>query len=208
VPNQKKEELGGTEFVPAGKNLELKRAVAKKAAEHIRSGDSLIVTAGMTPHLTILQAKECRNLKIVTDSLLIAEDLCRNTDYQVVILGGAIDEENSFVYGSDAEKQVRRYMADKAIITADGVDGDAGFTTLRAEGENTLKSILARARVKIVAADITKIGKKSFCHIGDIQDADILVTNRTDDPEKLRVLREIEEAGVAVEYVEAYQEGK
>ena len=89
-------------------------------------------------------------------------------------------------------------MADKAILTMDGVDPEAGLTTLRVEGADTLKSILERARFRIIVADITKIGVESFCHIGDITVADVLVTNETDDPEKMRLLRQIEEAGVTV----------
>ena len=38
------------------KNLELKHAVAKRAAELIEDKDSLVVTCGMTPHLTLRYA--------------------------------------------------------------------------------------------------------------------------------------------------------
>ena len=49
-------------------------------------------------------------------------------------------------------------------------------------------------------ADITKIGKESFCHIGPVTIEDVLVTNETKDPEKLRLLKKIEEAGVIVKF--------
>ena len=183
---------------PPVKNLALKKAVAREAAKLIRSGDSLLVMAGKTPHLTVQYAEDCTNLKIVTDSLLVAEDLCHRLGYQVIILGGEIYTENWFVHGRDTVRQAGRYMADKAIVTVDGIDVDAGLTTLRVEGADTMKSILARARMRIVVADLTKIGVESFCHISDISIMDILVTNCTDDPEKLKVLQKIAEAGVRV----------
>lgn len=186
--------------VPRVKNLELKHAVAREASKFIESGDSLIVTSGATPHLTALYAHECKDLKIVTDSFYVADDLCRRQDYQTIILGGELHTGNFFVHGRDAVRQASRYMADKAILTMDGVDPKAGLTTLRVEGADTLKSILARARFRIIVADITKIGTESFCHIGDITIADVLVTNETNDPEKLRLLKEIEEAGVIVKF--------
>lgn len=184
------------------KNIELKRAVARTAAQFIQSGDSLIVTAGATPHLTVRCASQCTNLKIVTDSLITAEDLCHRPDYQVIILGGEIYTKESFIHGRDAVRQAGRYMADKAIVTMDGVDPAAGLTTLRVEGADTLKSILARARMRIVVADITKIGTESFCHIGAITIADILVTNETEDPEKKEILRQIADAGVRIYYAD------
>ena len=186
--------------VPAGKNLELKHKVAREAAKYLEDGDSIIVTSGATPHLTVLYAGERKNLKIVTDSFYVAGDLCRRQDYQTIRLGGELHSDNCFVHGRDAVRQASRYMADKAILTMDGVDPEAGLTTLRVEGADTLKSILERARFRIIVADITKIGTESFCHIGPITIADVLVTNETNDPEKLRLLKKIEKAGVIVKF--------
>ena len=160
----------------------------------------MILTSGATPHLSILYADKRKDLKIVTDSFYVAEDLCRRQDYQTIILGGELHTGNYFVHGRDAVRQASRYMADKAILTMDGVDPVAGLTTLRVEGADTLKSILERARFRVIVADITKIGTESFCHIGPITIADVLVTNKTDDPVKLRLLRQIEEAGVTVKF--------
>ena len=188
------------QYVPRVKNMDLKHRVAREAAKYIEDGDSVIVTSGATPHLTIVYAHERKNLKIVTDSFYVAADLCRRKDYQTIVLGGEIHKENFFVHGRDAVRQASRYMADKAILTMDGVDPDAGLTTLRVEGADALKSILERTRFRIIVADITKIGTESFCHIGNIRIADMLVTNETNDPEKLRLLKKIEEAGVIVKF--------
>lgn len=186
--------------VPKVKNLELKHAVAREAAKYIADGDSIILTSGATPHLTVLYAKDRKDLKLVTDSFYVAEDLCKRQDYQTIILGGELHTGTNFVHGRDAVRQASRYMADKAILTMDGVDPKAGLTTLRVEGADTLKSILERARFRIIVADITKIGTESFCNIGPITIADVLVTNETSDPDKLRLLKEIEEAGVTVKF--------
>lgn len=189
--------------VPKVKNLALKHQVAREAAGFIENGDSLIVTSGATPHLTALYAHDKKDLKIVTDSFYVADDLCRRKDCQTILLGGELHPDNYFIHGRDAVRQASRYMADKAILTMDGVDPQAGLTTLRVEGADTLKSILERARFRIIVADITKIGTESFCHIGPITIADVLVTNETRDPEKLRLLKEIEEAGVIVKFARA-----
>ncbi|MEN6417325.1 MAG: DeoR/GlpR family DNA-binding transcription regulator [Clostridiaceae bacterium] len=192
----------GSDCVPRTRNMELKQCVAKEAAKLIHDRDSLIVTSGATPHLTAIYASQCKNLRILTDSLNIAEDLCRRKDYQVIILGGEVYTRDCFIHGRDAVSQVVRYMADKAIMTMDGVDAKVGLSTLRVEGADTLKSIMARARERIIVADITKIGEESFCHIGDISMIDVLVTNKTDNPAKMEILRQIENAGVKVRYAD------
>lgn len=179
-------------------NLQLKHRVAAAAAPLIEDGDSLVVTSGATPHLCLEYAKERRNLTIVTDSLIIAEEMCKVPDYRVIILGGEIYTRSSFVHGRDAISQVSRIMADKAILTMDGVDPECGLTTLRVEGADTLKVILQRARRRILLADSTKIGVESFCHVADLNVADVLVTNRTEDPVKLEKLEQIRKMGIEV----------
>ena len=183
VAHWKKQEEQRSVVGTGVKNLDLKRNVARKAAElFIRSGDTLLVTSGMTPYLAMEYALGCTDLKILTDSLLIAETMCRRPDYQVFLFGGEVNEKDAFVHGRDAVRQASRYMADKVIVTMDGIDPDIGLTALRSEGADTLRAILARGRKRIVLADISKIGKESFCNIGEISYADILVTNRTEDP--------------------------
>ena len=179
-------------------NLTLKHRVAAAAAPLIEDGDSLVVTSGATPHLCLDYAKERRNLTIVTDSLIIAEEMCKVPDYRVIILGGEIYTRSSFVHGRDAISQVSRIMADKAILTMDGVDPEYGLSTLRVEGADTLKVILQRARRRILLADSTKIGVESFCHVADLSVTDVLVTNRTDDPVKMKKLEQIRAMGIEV----------
>lgn len=202
VPTQNCDRKNSTPYGEKSKNKELKQLVAKKAAELIESGDSLVVTSGMTPHLTLRYAEKCSNLKIVTEGLMIAEDFCRRPDYQVIILGGNVETKNFFSYGHDAVRQVNYYMADKAIVTMDGVDVDAGLTTLRNEGIDVLQFILQRARMRILVADSSKIGLESHCYVGDISYVDILVTNRTDDVEKQKILKRISDAGIRVIYAD------
>ena len=117
-------------------NLPLKRAVAQEAAKLISDGDSLIITSGSTPHLTLTYAahSQRKRLKILTDSLKIAMDFCHYSDYQVIILGGEIYAKESFIHGRDAVRQASLYMADKAILTMDGVDADEGLTAFHVEG--------------------------------------------------------------------------
>ena len=178
----------------------LKCAVAQMAASLIEDGDSLITTSGMTPHLTLAYAKARQNLKILTDSIPLAEEFCHRPDYQVIILGGEIDQADLFVHGRDAVHQAKLYMADKAIVTMDGISPTAGLTTKRLEGADTLKQILARSRMRIVVADSTKIGIESFCNVAPINKADILITNVTNDSKKMEILKEIENLGVKVFY--------
>ncbi len=195
-------------YVSQRKNEGLKRAVAQKAAQFVESGDSLVVTSGMTPYLTLCCAESAGNLKIVTDSLMIAEEFCRRPDYQVIILGGEIDGKDYFVHGRDAVRQAEYYMADKAIVTMDGVDADRGLTTLRMEGVNTLRSILLRARKRILVADSSKIGLESHCFVEDISCVDVLVTNWTEDPEKQEALKRIAAHGVRIVYSDDFKEGE
>lgn len=208
VLNQESGDKKDMLYVSQRKNEELKRAVARRAAKFIESGDSLVVTSGMTPYLTLRYSEGASGLKIVTDSLMTAEEFCRRPDYQVIILGGEIDQKDYFVHGHDAVRQAGYYMADKAIVTMDGVDADKGLTTLRMEGVNTLRSILLRARKRILVADSSKIGLESHCFVEDISCVDVLVTNWTEEPQKQEALKKIAGNGVRIVYSDDIKEGE
>lgn len=184
-------------------NLDLKHIVAKKAAElFIHSGDTIFVSSGVTPYLTIKYAKSCSELKILTDSVLVAEKMCHCPNCQVILFGGEIDKEGIYISGRDTVRQAGRYTMDKVILTVDGVHPEAGLSTLHPECVDTLKIVLEKARQRIIVADSTKIGVESFCNVGKIFLADILVTNYPEKVEQQLLLKQISETGVIVVYAE------
>lgn len=171
-------------------NSEEKQAIATKAADLVFDGETLLINSGTTTFFTSLELKKCKNIKIVTNSLTIATELGGIPTIRVLLLGGQLNAQYSFTYGDDAIAQLKKYKADKLILSVDGIDADKGLTTYHAEETELIRLMIERARSTIVVADYSKVGHESFSYLGPIEDADYLVTNRNGNSDQLRKIAE------------------
>lgn len=172
-----------------------KQTIAAAAVSLINDGDTLLINAGTTTYFTALELKRFKNLKIVTNSISVAVELGGAPTFHVQLLGGDVNPQYSFTYGNIALDQLRRYKADKVILSVDGVCCEEGLTTYHAEEAEVSKLMIERARTTIVVADYTKIGHESFSQIADLSAAAYLVTNKRAEAE---ILDEIRAYGVSV----------
>lgn len=158
-------------------NLEVKETIASCAASMIEENDTVMFNAGTTT-LAVFRAIPPRmNLSIVTNSLEIAMEASGNPDFNVVLLGGAINAKYRFVYGDDANLQLERYHADKLFLSVDGINMDSGLTTYYTQEADTARQMLKNSALKIVVADATKVGRSAFVRIDGVESADYIITN-------------------------------
>lgn len=164
-------------------NLEAKTAIAKAAADLIQDGDTLLINSGTTTLCIAAELKKRHSLNIVTNSMAVAVELAGCPTFRVLLLGGEINAQYAFTYGNTAQEQLRRYKADKAILSIDGIHTQAGITTYHAEESAINRMMMERSRETIIPADFSKFGLESFIHIADLQSADYYVTNKNADPD-------------------------
>lgn len=159
------------------KNIPYKKAIAAAAADMVKDGETLLMNSGTTTFLTAMELKRHKNLNIVTNSIPIAMELGSHPSFRVILLGGEINTQYSFLYGSDARAQLAKYKADKAILSIDGICADAGLTTHHAEEALIDSLMMERSRQTVIVADYTKLGKESFFNIGSFSGDLKWVTN-------------------------------
>lgn len=176
-------------------NAAAKQSIAAMSASLIRDGDTLFINAGTTTYFAALDLKRFKNLKIVTNSISVAVELAGAPTFHVQLLGGLVNPQYSFTYGDSALALLRRYKADKVILSVDGVDVKGGLTTYHSEEAEVSKLMIERARTVIIVADHTKVGRESFSHIAPLSAASYLITNKTGAQD---ALQELQEAGVTL----------
>lgn len=107
---------------PYGENrdiaVEAKRAIAAKAAELVRDGDSIIVHAGSTCYqLGILLAH--RNLKLWTNSMPLAAHLGEHGTCQLSLAGGELHREPGIIH--DASAGSPGFFASRFFVGTQGI---------------------------------------------------------------------------------------
>ena len=178
-------------------NSDIKKNIASAAADIIRDGDTILINSGTTTYYTAVELKRHKNLNIVTNSIMVAIELGAFPSFRVILLGGEINAQYSFTYGNDAQEQLRRYKADYAILSMDGICVDNGLTTYHAEEAVMDKMMMERAKETIIVADSSKIGREGFSHVSKLSMAGKLVTDFNADE---RTINRIKEMGVEVVY--------
>lgn len=172
------------------KNAGHKQMIASIAASLIKDGETLMINSGTTTFFTAVELKKRKNLSILTNSIEVATELGDYPTFRVVLLGGEINPQYLFTYGSESEDSLRKYKADKCIISVDGICSDLGLTTYHAQEAEVCKIMIERSFHNIVVADSSKFGHESFYNISDISAVDTWVTNKIPLADKLSKLTE------------------
>lgn len=156
---------------------EIKKRIAFKTSSIIKDGETLVINSGSTTLITANELRQHKNLNVVTNSIAVALELDSHPTFRVILLGGEINAQYGFTYGSDAQEQLKRYKADKAILTVDGVSAETGLSTYHAEEAIIVRMMMERSRETIIAADSSKYGRESFSRISSIDRISYWVTD-------------------------------
>jgi DeoR/GlpR family transcriptional regulator of sugar metabolism len=161
-------------------NYREKQAIGKKAAEFIDDGDTLFIDLGTTTMETARQLRSKKNLTIITNALLIAQELINNSsDCRVIVLGGELRREEFSVFGTITTTNIENFYAAKVILGIGGISPKTGITDYNFGEALTRRMMIERAGMVIGVADYSKFGVTAMNSICPVEKLDILVTDWT-----------------------------
>ena len=169
--------------------------IAVRAAEEIEEGDFLIMNAGTTTMLTAWELRKKR-VKVITNAISVVREIKKHSGSEAILLGGELTRDAVFTHGSEAIEQLKRYKADKVVLSISGISCKGGITTRHMEAAELFRRMISCAREVIVVADSTKIGFESFYHVSGLEVVDKLITD-SDGGHEEELLR-MEQMGVRV----------
>ena len=172
-------------------NAAAKREVAELAARFIDDNDTIMMNAGTTLAYVLHAIQGKKNISIVTNSIQNALEISSYPGVNVILLGGEIDSKYQFTYGSDAAEQLKKYHANKCILSVDGISAADGLTLYYANESSIVRGMIGASEEVIVVADATKLGRSAFSRVGSLEDVDILVTGQKDGSDEISALREM-----------------
>ena len=158
-------------------NQQAKVSIAERVASLIRPDDTIMLNAGTTTLLVFRKFPADYSLNIVTNSISIALEASGNPNYHVILVGGSVNTKYQFTYGNDAVRQLKKYHADKLILSVDGIAAEQGFSTYYNPEATVDMAMIEQSDCCIVAADRSKFGHSAFAKISDLSIADYIVTN-------------------------------
>ena len=163
-------------------NVDLKQKIAKEVAMMIKDGDQIMLDASSTSLFVVREIKSLSNITIITNSLEILLELGDKTGWTVLSTGGTLREGAYSLSGSSAERMIRDHHVDLAICSAKGLDMNMGITESNEKDAEMKKAIFNAANTRILAMDNTKFDSISFIKVCDINDVNMIVTDKNPGP--------------------------
>jgi len=178
-----------------------KRLIAKRAVELCKDGEAIIINGGSSTFM-MGEFLADRQLNILTNSFVLAQQLSQHSNNQVTLPGGELYRKQEIILSAFENDTIQYYHGSKMFISTPGIS-DTGVMEsdpLLIRAEQKLKK---QAEKLIVLADSSKLGRRSnfiFCPLSEV---DVLITDSLADP---KLVRQFEAQGIEVITVEAIPE--
>jgi len=151
--------------------------IGQAAADLIRDGETVFLSSGTTVLEVAHQLHGKRNLTVITNSVLVVNELANTNDITVISLGGILRHSEMSLIGHITELALSELHADKVILGIRAIDPGNGLTSGYVPETMTDRAILKIGREVIVVADHTKCGASATAFVAPITAVHRLITD-------------------------------
>lgn len=143
-----------------GKNKDEKERIARRAYEYIEDQDTIILDDASANYYLAQQIREdnSKTLIVITNSLICAGVLADVAHVELLIVGGQIGGKLPASMGDVAVNTLANFRANKAFISAHGVNFSAGVTSIGSPQLQVKKAILQASDQVYLLVDSSKFG--------------------------------------------------
>lgn len=167
-----------------------KRILCQKAVDFIRNNSTIFMDSSTTLLHLVPFLKNFTNLTIITNGLVIANEIIYQTKHSVIVVGGMVQPNTNSILGSMALSDLSRFHADLTLISCGGIDLDFGLSESTIDSAEIKKYMVNHAEESICLFDSTKTQKKKSFKTCQIEDIDILIPSRDCEKNFLEGLKE------------------
>jgi len=171
-----------------------KDAIARKCAELVKDGETVLLDIGTTAHRVARQLRG-RSVTVVTSSLAVYEELADEHSIQLVLLGGMVRREYRSLIGFLTEDNLRQIHADRLFLGTSGVRPNGQVMDTTVVEVPVKRAMIAASDQVVLVADVGKFPGTGMSRVCGPHELNTVITNTSADEKTLGALRE---AGVEV----------
>lgn len=155
-----------------------KKHIGVLMASLINSGDTIFLGSGTTVYEVARNLKQHDDLTVITNSLLVVNELIECKNITLVALGGIVRRSEFSMIGNITETALSGLFADKVIIGIHGIDLKQGLTNHYLPETMTDRKILQTGKKIYIVADHSKCGIISTSQVAPISVVNSFVTDK------------------------------
>lgn len=173
-----------------------KEEIALEAAKYISEGQAIALDSGTTSlELARVIKQQFRSLTVITNSLMIANELADSGGITLVLTGGIYNSEEKAFLSDMATLILSHINIDILFLTTCGVSLERGITYQRVDDLNIQSKLMNASDRTIVIADSSKLGVNSLVKMCGIEQISMIITDAHAPSERIQAFRE---AGIEV----------
>lgn len=155
-------------------NTEEKDRIAKLASSFIKDNSCIYIDAGTTT-LEMIKYIKGKNVKIVTNSLSIIQEL-EKYEFESYLIGGKLKSKTSCTIGFSAVHHLKLFNFNQVFIGANAINKN-GYSTPDSEEALVKEMAIEQGEEIYFLCDSSKIGKSSVINFSTL-DRGILITDK------------------------------
>jgi DeoR family transcriptional regulator, glycerol-3-phosphate regulon repressor len=162
-------------------NADAKMRIARAAAAMVRDGEIVFIDSGTTSCFVARHLVERRSLTVITNSLIVANDLGGINGNRLFLAAGQMDPDYRAFSDHHAQEYVRGFTPHLAILSVGGISVERGLMDFH-PGEAAMSRIAyATSKRVLLGADASKFGRFALIQTAALNEVDVLVTDRALD---------------------------
>lgn len=173
--------LAGVEYTSydARRNIAAahKARIGAACARLIPDNVALMINSGTTTAAVADALRDHSGLRVVTDSVSIANDMYDFLGVEVMVPGGRVRASDGAIVGHQAVDFIGQFRPDFAVIGAAAIARDGALLDYDMAQVSVARAMIAHARNVILCADSSKFDKPAPLRIAGLEDVDTLVTD-------------------------------
>lgn len=163
--------------------IEAKQAIARKAREFVREGETVYLDAGSTCLLLARELKDS-SIRVVTNSIDVMVLLSDCPEISLICLGGSYRKEAGSFVGPMAIEALKMLHIETCFLGTTGISARGVFSSQNLIESQLKQKVLEVSKRRVVLADSAKFGREAFSIFARAGDVDVLISDRQFSHEK------------------------
>ena len=161
-------------------NIDKKLAISKKAATIVEDNDIIFIDSGTTTFYMADYLDKINNLTILTNNLEVIFRAAKYKNINLISLSGTLNRETLSFVGTTSISTIKKFNMSKAFMGFSILNGVTNSSPLEFDIKRT---VISKSSKIILLADSSKFNSVSLMTYCDLEDIDILITDKMPDKE-------------------------
>ncbi len=172
-----------------------KQRIGAAGAALVADGEAVFLDSSSTALVVAQQLKQRRDLTIITNSLVIAQEMLGLPNIAVVMQGGSLHHDTVSLIDPAGLTFLEKYHIQKGFFGTYGLSLDAGLTDGSAPESEIKRPLVEMCHTVIVVLDASKWGRVGVTSYASLEDVNTIIT---DDQSPVDLVAQVRRLGVDV----------